>query len=264
MKITVKSIHDKKGKEKIVALTAYDFPFARILDETGVDLILIGDSLGMVLLGYESTLRVSLREMLHHTKAVSRAVKRALVVSDMPFGSYQASADQAFRSAKRLIQEGGAEAVKLEGGGPIIKTVKTLVKASIPVMGHLGMTPQNATSLGGYKVQGREPKQARQILDDAVRLEEAGVFSLVLECVPRRLAERITQKLSCPTVGIGAGPKTDGQILVLHDLLGFQNSVHPRFVRPYADFEEAARKAFSRYAADVRSGSFPSLRESYE
>lgn len=264
MKLTVKSIRQKKGKEKIVALTAYDYPFARILDGAGVDIILVGDSLGMVVLGYDSTLPVTMREMIHHTKAVSRAVKRALVVGDMPFGSYQISTERAFRNAKRFIQEGGADAVKLEGGEPAVKTVKTLSRQGIPVMGHLGMTPQTATLLGGYKVQGREPKAARKIFDDALRLEEAGIFSLVLECVPYRLAQRITQKISCPTIGIGAGPKTDGQILVLHDLLGFEGTVHPRFVRRYAEFEKEAMLAFSRYASDVRSGSFPSPKESFE
>lgn len=264
MKITVKAIREKKGREKIAALTAYDFPFARILDEAGMDIILVGDSLGMVLLGYNSTVRVTLREMVHHTKAVSRAVKRALVASDMPFGSYQGSVDQAYRSARRLIQEGGAEAVKLEGGETVVKQVKALVRAGIPVMGHLGMTPQTATLLGGYKVQGRGPKASQKILEDAQRLDEAGIFSLVLECVPWRLAERITKKISCPTIGIGAGPKTDGQILVLHDLLGFEGVVHPRFVRRYAAFEKEAQEAFSRYLTDVRSGRFPSLKESFE
>ena len=264
MRLTVKAIREKKGKEKIAALTAYDFPFARILDEVGVDILLVGDSLGMVLLGYDSTLPVTMREMLHHTKAVSRAVKHSLVVGDMPFGSYHSSTDQAFRSARRFIQEGGADSVKLEGGGAVIATVKALVAGGIPVMGHLGMTPQTATLLGGYKVQGREPKQARQILEDAERLEDAGIFSLVLECVPYRLAERITKKVSCPTIGIGAGPKTDGQILVLHDLVGFEGKVRPRFVRRYAEFEKEARKAFAHYLQDVRSGNFPSLKESFE
>ena len=264
LKLTVKSIHEKKGKEKIVALTAYDFPFARILDESQVDIVLVGDSLGMVLLGYESTTRVTMREMIHHTKAVSRAVKRALVVGDMPFGSYQHSAQQAFRSAKRFIQEGGADGVKLEGGGAVIKIIEKLVRSGISVMGHLGMTPQTATVLGGYKVQGREPKQARQIMEDAQRLDEAGVFGLVLECVPRGLAEKITKKVNCPTIGIGAGPKTDGQILVLHDLLGFEGAVRPRFVRRYAELEKSTRQAVSRYLQDVRSGSFPSLKESFE
>ena len=262
--ITVKTILQKKNKEKIAALTAYDFPFARILDEVGVDIILVGDSLGMVLLGYDSTVRVTMREMIHHTKAASRAVKRALLVGDMPFGSYQSSVDQAYRNARRFLQEGGADAVKLEGGGPVAKTIQKLVRSSIPAMGHLGMTPQTATSLGGYKVQGREPKQAKQILEDAQRLEDAGIFSLVLECVPHRLAERITRKISCPTIGIGAGPGTDGQILVLHDLLGFEGAVHPRFVRRYAEFEKEAKQAFGRYLKDVRSGAFPSLQESFE
>lgn len=263
-KLTIKSIIQKKGKEKIAALTAYDFPFARILDAVGIDIILVGDSLGMVLLGYESTIHVTMREMLHHTKAVARAVKQALVVSDMPFGSYQASGDQAFRNAKRFLQEGGANAVKLEGGRSMAKVVDRLVRGGIPVMGHIGMTPQTATFLGGYKVQGRTSKEVRKLLEDARSLEEAGVFSLVLECVPSRLAEQITRKVSCPTIGIGAGPKTDGQILVLHDLLGFEGSFRPRFVRRYAEFEKEAKKAFGRYLADVRSGQFPSLRESFE
>lgn len=262
-KLTVKSIREKKGREKITALTAYDFPFGRILDESGVDIVLVGDSLGMVLLGYESTVRVTMREMIHHTKAVSRAVRRSLIVGDMPFGSWQGSAEQAWRSARRFIQEGGADAVKLEGGGRAVKTVEKLVRSSIPVMGHLGMTPQTATSLGGYKVQGREPKQARKILEDAQRLDAAGVFSLVLECVPRGLAEKITKKVSCPTIGIGAGPQTDGQILVLHDLLGFEGAVHPRFVRRYAEFEKLTRQAVSRYIKDVQSKRFPSVEESF-
>ncbi len=263
MRTSIKSIREKKGKEKIAVLTAYDFPFAKMLDETGIDIILVGDSLGMVLLGYESTLPVTMREMIHHTKAVSRAAKRPLVVSDMPFGSYD-SVERASRNARRFIQEGGADAVKLEGGESVATIVKALVRSGIPVMGHLGMTPQSATQLGGYKVQGREPQQAQKISEDAQLLEEAGIFSLVLECVPHRLAEKITKKISCPTIGIGAGPKTDGQVLVLHDLLGFEGSVHPRFVRRYAEFEKEARKAFSRYIADVRSGSFPSLKESFE
>lgn len=264
MKITVKAIFEKKGKEKIAALTAYDFPFARILDETEIDIILVGDSVGMVLLGYDSTLPVTLREMVHHTRAVTRAVKRSLVVSDLPFGSYQESPEKAYRSARRLIQEGGADAVKLEGGEAVVDQVKQLVKAGIPVMGHLGMTPQSVTQLGGYKVQGRDERKAKEIFEDARRLEAAGVFSLVLECVPVPLAEQITKKVSCPTIGIGAGPGTDGQILVLHDLLGFEGKVKPRFVRRYAEFEAEAREAFSHYLKDVRSGVFPSLKESFE
>lgn len=264
MKTSIKSIRDKKGKEKIACLTAYDFPFARILDESGIDILLVGDSLGMVLLGYESTVPVTMRDMLHHSKAVSRAVKKSLVITDMPFGSYQKSVDQAYRNARRLLQEGGADGVKLEGAGPFVKTVEKLVRSGIPVMGHVGMTPQTATSLGGYKVQGKTPQQAKKILEDAQELEQAGIFSLVLECVPNGLAEKITQKVSCPTIGIGAGPRTDGQILVLHDLLGFESPVRPRFVRKYAHFENLAKRAFARYLQDVRSGSFPSLSESFE
>jgi 3-methyl-2-oxobutanoate hydroxymethyltransferase len=263
MRLTVKSIREKKGREKIVAVTAYDYPFARMADESGVDIVLVGDSLGMVVLGYDSTLPVTMREMIHHTKPVSRAVQNAMVVGDMPFGSYL-SKDQALRSAKRFIQEGGADGVKLEGGRKILKTVKALVQAGIPVMGHLGMRPQAVSELGGYKVQGRLPKQAKEILEDSLRLEEAGVFALVLECVPWRLAAKITKKIKCPTIGIGAGPKTDGQILVLHDLLGIRSSVRPRFVRRYADVEKAARQAFQRYAQDVRSGAYPHLSESFE
>lgn len=263
MRLTVKSIREKKGREKITALTAYDFPFARMLDESGIDIVLVGDSLGMVLLGYDSTLPVTLREMLHHTKAVSRAVKRALVVGDMPFGSCLSEA-AAQRSAKRFIQEGGADAVKVEGGSELaLKTVKALVHSGISVMGHVGMTPQTATQLGGYKVQGREPEDAEKILEQSSALDKGGVFALVLECVPAKLAEKITQKVSCPTIGIGAGPKTDGQILVLHDLLGFESGVKPRFARRYAELEKASREAFRRYAADVRSGAFPSSKESF-
>jgi 3-methyl-2-oxobutanoate hydroxymethyltransferase len=265
LKTTVKSILDKKHREKIAALTAYDFPFARILDEIGIDIVLVGDSLGMVLLGYDSTVRVTLAEMLHHTKAVSRAVKRALVVADMPFGSYERDEKLAFQNAESLLQKGGADAVKLEGGNErIARAVKALVQGGIPVMGHVGMTPQTATSLGGYKVQGRTPKEAKRILDEAKRLEAAGVFSIVLECVPVKLAGEITRKVSCPTIGIGAGPQTDGQILVLHDLLGFEGPVRPRFARRYAEFEKEAKAAFSRYLRDVRSGAFPSLKESFE
>ena len=264
MKLTVKSILDKKNQQKIVALTAYDYPFARMLDEVGVDIILVGDSLGMVLLGYDSTVRVTMREMLHHTQAVSRAVKNALLVGDMPFSSYHLSAEQAFRDANRFLQEGGADAVKLEGGKKVAKMVTTLVQGGIPVMGHLGMTPQTATFLGGYKVQGRELKKAKEIFDDALRLEDAGIFALVLECVPRKLAEKITKKISCPTIGIGAGSQVDGQILVLHDLLGFEAPFHPRFVRRYAEFQKLAIQAFTRFTADVRSGAFPSLQESFE
>ena len=263
MRLTVKAIYDKKKKgEKIAALTAYDFPFAHILDEAGMDIILVGDSLGMVLLGYDSTVPVTMREMLHHTKAVSRAVKKALVVGDMPFGSYD-TPEKAVRNAKRFLKEANADAVKLEGGQKIQKQIEALAGASIPVMGHLGMTPQSASELGGYRVQGKDKAQAEQILKDAVLLDRLGVFSIVLECVPAVLAGEITREVKCPTIGIGAGPKTDGQVLVLHDMLGFEGRVHPKFVRKYADLAGQIKKAAAGYREDVLKGKFPSQEESF-
>ncbi len=263
MRLTAKAVQDKKKKrEKIVVLTAYDFPFAKILDEAGLDIILVGDSLGMVLLGFDSTVPVTMRHMLHHTRAVSRAVKRAMVVADMPFGSYD-TVERALRNAKLLMKEGGADAVKLEGGRKIEKQVHALVQAGIPVMGHLGMTPQTAGLLGGYRVQGKNKKQAAEILKDAVLLEKLGVFSLVLECVPLDLGAKVTNRVSCPTIGIGAGPKTDGQVLVLHDLLGFESPVKPRFVRRYAAFSKQARRAVDAYRKDVLNGRFPNSKESF-
>ena len=264
-KITVKDILNRKQKEhrKIAVLTAYDFPFANLVDQAGIDIVLVGDSVGMVCLGYESTVPVSMREMLHHTKAVSRAVKHALIVADMPFGSYQTAAS-AVRNARRFLKEAGAEAVKLEGGKRIIEQVKALVRAGIPVMGHLGMTPQTATELGGYKVQGKTKKDAQKILNEAKELERAGVFSIVLECVPRGLAARVTEALWVPTIGIGAGPAADGQVLVLHDLLGFESAVRPRFVRRYADLNKVISEALFKYRSDVLKKKFPSLTESFE
>ncbi len=263
MRLTVKAIHEKKKKgEKVVVLTAYDFPFARILDEAGIDIILVGDSLGMVLLGYESTLPVTMREMLHHTKAVSRAVTKAVVVADMPFGSYE-TPEKAIRNATRFLKEAHADAVKLEGGERIQKQIEALRAAAIPVMGHLGMTPQSAGLLGGYHVQGKDKPDADKILKDAVLLDRLGVFSIVLECVPAQLAEQITRQVQCPTVGIGAGPKTDGQVLVLHDMLGFEGKVHPRFVRKYASLGDEVKRAVSAYRDDVLKGKFPSKEESF-
>lgn len=263
MRLTAKTIYDKKkNKEKIVALTAYDFPSARILDEGGVDIVLVGDSLGMVLLGYENTLPVTMRDMLHHTRAASKAVKRALLVADMPFGSYDTAA-RALRNAKRFLKEGGADAVKLEGGEKIREKLKALIGAGVPVMGHLGMTPQTAGLLGGYRVQGKEKREAEKIIRDALLLDHLGVFAMVLECVPSSLAERITRRVKCPTIGIGAGVKTDGQILVLHDMLGFKSDVHPRFVRRYEHLEAVIRKAVEAYRKDVLAGRFPAAQESY-
>lgn len=264
-KITVKEIIERKQKEsrKITALTAYDFPFAKLVDEAGIDIVLVGDSVGMVCLGYDTTLPVTMRDMLHHVKAVSRAVKHALIVADMPFGSYQ-GVEFAVRNARRFLKEGGAEAVKLEGGRRIMAQVKALRRAGIPVMGHLGMTPQSATELGGYRVQGKSRSDAEQILKDAKALESAGVFSIVLECVPVALAKRITRSLKIPTIGIGAGPYADGQVLVLHDLLGFDSSIRPRFVRRYAPLSQVIRKALRSYKNDVLARKFPSIKESFE
>ena len=263
-RITVKDILNRKQKDrrKITVLTAYDFPFAKLVDEAGMDIVLVGDSVGMVCLGYETTLPVTMREMLHHVKAVRRAVKCALLVADMPFGSYQ-GIESAIRNAKRFLKEAGAEAVKLEGGKRILAQVKALIRAGIPVMGHLGMTPQSVNQLGGYKVQGKTKQEADQIFEDAKELEQAGVFSIVLECVPVSLAKRITKALKIPTIGIGAGPDTDGQVLVLHDLLGFESTIRPRFVRRYAELNQEIHKALVHYRNDVLAKKFPTLRESF-
>lgn len=263
MRITAKAIYDKKAKrEKITVLTAYDFPSARILDEAGIDIILVGDSLGMVMLGYENTVPVTMRDMLHHTRAVSRAVKKTLVIGDMPFGSYE-TPERAVRNAKRFLKEAGADAIKLEGGQKIQAQIEALIDAGIPVMGHLGMTPQTASLLGGYRVQGKEKKQAEEIQKDARLLDRLGVFSFVLECVPAVLSAKITREVKCPVIGIGAGPSVDGQVLVLHDMLGFQSKVHPRFVRQYASLERDIKTAIGKYRRDVINGKFPSKEESY-
>ncbi|MCM8775103.1 MAG: 3-methyl-2-oxobutanoate hydroxymethyltransferase [Candidatus Omnitrophica bacterium] len=263
MRLTVKAVFEKKKKrEKIVALTAYDYPLAKILDDEGIDIILVGDSVGMVLLGYDTTMPVSMRDMMHHARAVSRAVRNALVVADMPFGAYSEPAG-ALRNAKRFIKEAGADAVKLEGGRKIQTCIKALIQAGIPVMGHLGMTPQSFTQLGGYRVQGRSVHEANSILKDALLLDKLGVFAIVLECIPSLLAQKITRRVKCPTIGIGAGPATDGQILVLHDMLGFEGHVRPKFVRRYAALERIARDAVKAYRQDVLAGKYPSKDESY-
>lgn len=263
MKLTIKDVRDrKKIGEKITALTAYDYPFAKILDESGADIILVGDSLGMVVLGYESTVPVTMREMLHHARAVAKAVKHALLVGDMPFGSYD-TPERALRNAARFLQHAGCDAVKLEGGFRVQKQIEALVRAGIPVMGHLGMTPQTASAQGGYKVQGRDPERAREIQEEAKLLDGLGVFSMVLECVPKILAAQITRDVACPTIGIGAGAGTDGQILVLHDMLGFSGTVRPRFVRHYADLDSQVRQAVKAFRKDVQTGKYPSLKESF-
>ena len=249
--------------DRIVALTAYDHPTARILDEAGADILLVGDSVGNVVLGLESTLPVTIQVMLHHTAAVVRAHPRALVVADMPFLSYHTGAAEAVRNAGRFIQEAGAEAVKIEGGVRRAAIIRAMVDADIPVMGHIGLTPQSVNALGGYRVQGRDGDAVDLLLADAHAVEEAGAFSLVLEAIPAAVGSLITHSIGIPTIGIGAGPDCDGQILVSHDLFGLTAGSPPRFVRRYADLAETMREAVRRYAADVRAGTFPSEVESY-
>lgn len=248
---------------KIVCLTAYDYPSAQILDASGVDILLVGDTLGMVVLGYESTVPVTIEEILHHLRAVRRGTRRALLVGDMPFGTYHVSVEDSVRAAFRLVKEGGAEAVKLEGGERHFELIHRLVDSGIPVMGHIGMTPQSVNALGGFKVQGRSAQAAEQLLRDAHAIEAAGAFAVVLECVPRELAARITERLRIPTIGIGAGPDCDGQILVFHDLLGLTLGHVPKFARQYADLSSIISQAVTSYCDDVRQGSFPSDAESY-
>jgi 3-methyl-2-oxobutanoate hydroxymethyltransferase len=247
----------KKRGPKITVLTAYDFPTARIVDQAGIDLILVGDSLGMVCLGYPDTVSVTMEEMLHHTAAAARAAERALTIGDMPFLSYQVSPEEAVRNAGRFIKEARADCVKLEGGVTQADKVEAIVRAGIPVMGHIGLTPQTATQLGGFKVQGRDAKAARRLLDDAKALEAAGAFSIVLECVPSNLAAQITQAVSVPTIGIGAGPHCDGQVLVLHDLAGLFERFTPRFVKRYVNLSEQLREAAGAFKTEVEAGAFP-------
>lgn len=253
----------KKRGERLVCLTAYDYPTARIVDEAGIDIVLVGDSLGNVILGYGNTVPVTLDEIMIHLKAVRRAVQRALLVADMPYGSFHTGADDAVRNALRLVKEGGAEAVKLEGGRKRLPLIKRLVDEEIAVMGHIGLTPQSINKLGAYRVQGKTAEAARELLDDALALEEAGAFAIVLEVVPREIAKLITESVSIPTIGIGAGAHCDIQVLVLHDMLGLSFGKLARFVRPYANLNETITDAVSRYADDVRNGSYPSAAESY-
>lgn len=253
----------KQRGERLVCLTAYDFPTARIVDEAGIDIILVGDSLGNVVLGYGNTVPVTLEEILIHLKAVRRAVQRALLVADMPYGSFHTGADDAVRNALRLVKEGGAEAIKLEGGHKRVQLVKRLVDEEIAVMGHIGLTPQSINKLGAYRVQGKTAATARELLDDARALEDAGAFAIVLEVVPREIASLITESISIPTIGIGAGAGCDIQVLVLHDMLGLSFGKLARFVRPYANLHEVMTDAVTRYADDVRNGTYPSEDESY-
>src|SRR4029079_15746798 len=263
-KVNAPSLKTSKERgERLVCLTAYDFPTARIVDEAGIDIILVGDSLGNVVLGSGNTRPVTLDEILIHLKAVRRAVQRALLVADMPYGSFHTGADDAVRNALRLVKEGGAEAIKLEGGRKRLPLIKRLVDEEIAVMGHIVLTPQSINKLGAYRVQGKTAAAARELLDDALALEEAGAFAIVLEVVPREIAQLITKSISIPTIGIGAGVHCDIQVLVIHDMLGLSFGKLARFVRPYANLREVMTDALTRYAEDVRNGTYPSEAESY-
>lgn len=263
-KVSAPSLRSSKQRgERLVCLTAYDYPTARIVDEAGIDIILVGDSLGNVVLGYGNTVPVTLDEILIHLKAVRRAVQRALLVADMPYGTFHTGADDAVRNALRLVKEGGAEVIKLEGGHKRVQLVKRLVDEEISVMGHIGLTPQSINQLGAYRVQGKTAKAARQLIDDAKALEDAGACAIVLEVVPREIARRITETVSIPTIGIGAGVHCDIQVLVIHDMLGLSFGKQARFVRPYANLREVMTNAITKYADDVRTGTYPSDGESY-
>jgi 3-methyl-2-oxobutanoate hydroxymethyltransferase len=264
-KVTTFTLRQKKESgEPITMLTAYDYPTALVEDQAGIDVVLVGDSLGMVVLGYENTLPVTMDEMLHHCRAVARGAKSALLVGDMPFMSYQVSAEEALRNAGRFLQMGGMDAVKLEGGRERLDAVRAIVAAGIPVMGHLGLTPQSVHRLGGFRPQGRTAVAAQRLLEDALMLEEAGCFSLVLESVPARLAKLVSKRLGIPTIGIGAGPNCDGQVLVTHDLLGLFDRFTPRFVRKYTDLHDEMQKAFAAYIADVQARAFPAVEHTVE
>src|SRR3989449_42219 len=270
-KITVPDLLQRKSQaadpnsktQKITCLTAYDYPTARLLDEAGVDVILVGDSVGMVVLGHESTLPVTLDDMLHHTRAVRRGTRRALVVADMPYGSYHTDTAESLRNAVRFVKEAGAEAVKIEGGERRLELIARLTEAEIPVMGHVGLTPQSVNALGGYRVQGKTPNAAGQLIRDARAVEAAGAFAVVLEAVPRELAGQITRGFRIPTIGIGGGPGFGGQILVIHDILGLTFNQTPKFARQYANVGEVVSNAVRAYCQDVRNGGFPSDAESY-
>jgi 3-methyl-2-oxobutanoate hydroxymethyltransferase len=268
-KVTVPELKQRKTlaadsqNKKITCLTAYDYPTARLVDQGGVDVVLVGDSLAMVMLGHDSTLPLTLDEALHHAKAVRRGVQRALVVADMPYGSYHAEINESLRNAMRFVKEAGAEAVKIEGGERRLELIARLTDAEIPVMGHIGLTPQSVNALGGYRVQGKTASAAEQLLRDARAVEAAGAFAIVLEAIPRELAAEITKAVRIPTIGIGAGPECDGQVLVLHDMLGLTFQTAPKFARRYANVGEIISNAVREYCADVRSGGFPTDAESY-
>ena len=264
MRVSITQIKEMKQKgEKIAMLTAYDYATAKLIDGAGIPLILVGDSLGMVVLGYESTIPVTMDEMIHHTKAVVRGTTQALIVGDMPFMTYQVSVDDALRNAARFIQEGGAQTVKLEGGENMAETVKRIVSSGIPVMGHIGLTPQSIHQLGGFKVMGKTPEAAVRLINDAKALDEAGVFAIVLECVPEPLSKLITEKVSVPTIGIGAGKYCDGQVQVISDLLGLYTDFVPKHAKQYARLFEIIKSATADYIAEVQAGAFPTKKQSY-
>jgi len=264
MRITIDQIKGMKPKgEKIAMLTAYDYSTAKIVDEIGIPIILVGDSLGMVVLGYESTIPVTMDEMIHHTKAVVRGTKRALVIGDMPFMTYHTSIADAQRNAARFIQEGGAQAIKLEGGVNVAEKVRSIVSCGIPVMGHIGLTPQSIHQLGGYKIQGRTAETARRMLEDAQALEEAGAFAVLMETVPTPLATLITQKLSVPTIGIGAGAGCDGQVQIINDILGWYTDFVPKHTKQYIKLSDIMSSALTQYYNEVKAGSFPAEEQSF-
>lgn len=264
MRITINQIKEMKQKgEKITMLTAYDYATAKIVDEAGIPLILVGDSLGMVVLGYESTIPVTIAEMLHHTRAVGRGTKQAMVIGDMPFMTYHVSIEDALRNAARFIQEGGAQAVKLEGGVTVTEKVRRIVECGIPVMGHIGLTPQSIYQLGGYKVRGKTQETAAKLINDAKALEEAGAFAIVMETVPAQLATLITQSISIPTIGIGAGIGCDGQVQVINDILGSFTDFVPKHAKQYANLADIIRNAVTEYHNEVKAGSFPTDKQSF-
>ena len=264
MRVTINDVREMKARgEKIPMMTAYDYTSARIVDDAGIPIILVGDTLGQVVLGYDSTLPVTMDEMIHHTRAVARGAGRALIVGDMPFMSYQTGPTDALRNAGRFLQQGGAQTVKLEGGVNMARTVERIVSSGIPVMGHIGLTPQSVNQLGGYKVQGKSLKSAVRLMEDARALEEAGVYALVLECVPASLARLITERVSIPTIGIGAGRNCDGQVQVFHDMLGLFTDFVPKHAKRYADLGQSIAGAVAEYISEVKDQRFPAREHSY-
>ena len=263
-RLTIPDLQAMKAKgEKIAVLTAYDYPFARLMDQAGIDVILVGDSVGAVVAGYENTLPVTMDEMIYHTRAVARGAAKSLLVADMPFLSYQVDLAEARRNAGRLVKEGGAHAVKLEGGVPVAETIRAIVAMDVPVVGHVGLTPQSVHRMGGYRVQGREQARARQLLADARAVAEAGACAIVLEGIPAKLAGEITAELAIPTIGIGAGAECDGQVLVIHDILGLCEKYSPKFVKRFADVSETIRAGIDDYNREVKQGDFPGPEHSF-